>query len=85
MEHYHDWWRAPSGMLVCTCGQLHDQSEKEESMPDNAEKLGSYEDTSQFDHDTDMLVDGLLSELDARGVSGAAALASVRRSLKGRR
>ena len=54
-------------------------------MADNAEQLGMYEDRNQLDHDTDMLVDGLLSELDARGVSGAAALASVRRSLKGRR
>ena len=85
MTHLHRWRRTPGGASECPCGASRRPFKKEVAVADNAEQLGMYEDRNQLDHDTDMLVDGLLSELDARGVSGAAALASVRRSLKGRR
>lgn len=43
-----------------------------------------YSDRAALDHDADLLLEGILSDLDARGVDRAAALASIRRVLKGR-
>ncbi|WP_448072324.1 hypothetical protein [Georgenia yuyongxinii] len=42
--------------------------------------LGTYGDSAQLDHDTNMLLREVLAELMSRGVDSAPALASIRRT-----
>lgn len=48
-------------------------------MTNHSDRLGDYDDASQLDHDVEMLLGQVLSDISARGVEWAAALASVRR------
>ena len=42
-----------------------------------------YQTADELDHDTDLLLEELLSDLEARGVARRDALASLRRALRG--